>query len=125
MGTVDVYTQSLRLFRAQLQRPSDKRAIGCGVRAFEDIQESPAFSGRLGGDIYIYQRGDGQDVIDDQGAFSFGPIKAGLDFLAFKGGITANDLRLTRDGESDLPVPATANVSGTVKRNVPVYRFVG
>src|SRR4029077_14182534 len=58
-------------------------------------------SGGAGGDIYIYQRGDGQDVIDDQGAFSFGPIKAGLDFLAFKGGITASDLRLTRDGQSD------------------------
>ena len=58
-------------------------------------------SGGAGGDIYIYQRGDGQDVIDDQGAFSFGPIKAGLDFLAFKGGITPDDLKLTREGESD------------------------
>src|ERR1700756_4025480 len=38
---------------------------------------------------------------------------------------SAADFAATRDGESDLPVPATANVSGTVKRNVPVYRFVG
>src|SRR5262249_46898708 len=37
--------------------------------------------------------------------FSFGPIKAGLDFLAFKGEITPEDLRLTRDGEStDLKI---------------------
>ncbi|MCJ2189220.1 calcium-binding protein, partial [Novosphingobium beihaiensis] len=57
-------------------------------------------SGSAGGDFYIYERGDGQDVIDDQGAFSFGPIKAGIDFLRFRGDITASDLKLTRDGES-------------------------
>ncbi|MEJ2002961.1 MAG: calcium-binding protein, partial [Maritimibacter sp.] len=57
-------------------------------------------SGSAGGDYYIYERGDGQDVIDDQGAFSFGPVKAGIDFLRFQGDITADDLKLTRDGES-------------------------
>ena len=58
-------------------------------------------SGGAGGDYYIYQRGDGQDVIDDQGAFSFGAVKAWIDFLRFKGDITANDLKLYRDGASD------------------------
>src|ERR1044072_1923059 len=58
-------------------------------------------SGSAGGDYYIYQRGDGQDVIDDQGAFSFGPIKAGNDILRFLGDITASDLKLYRDGVSD------------------------
>jgi hypothetical protein len=53
-------------------------------------------SGGAAGDIYVYQRGDGLNVIDDQGNFSFGPIKAGLDFLLFRGGITENDLQLTR-----------------------------
>ena len=57
-------------------------------------------SGSAGGDIYIYSRGDGQDVIDDQGAFSFGPIKAGNDTLSFQSGITADNLKLIRDGES-------------------------
>ncbi|WP_091753513.1 calcium-binding protein [Methylobacterium sp. ap11] len=57
-------------------------------------------SGGAGGDIYVFARGDGQDVIDDQGAFSFGIAKAGIDVLAFKGGITADNLRLIRDGES-------------------------
>ena len=57
-------------------------------------------SGGAGGDIYIFQRGDGQDVIDDHGTFSFGPVKAGIDFLSFQGGITADDLKLIRDGES-------------------------
>jgi Ca2+-binding RTX toxin-like protein len=58
-------------------------------------------SGGAGGDTYIYQRGDGQDVIDDLGNFSFGPVQAGLDFLMFQGDITEDDMRLTRDGDSD------------------------
>ncbi|WP_156028661.1 calcium-binding protein [Sphingobium chlorophenolicum] len=57
-------------------------------------------TGGLGGDIYIFQRGDGHDVISERGGFSFGPIKAGVDFLVFKGNITADDLRLWRDGSS-------------------------
>ncbi|TFI58518.1 hypothetical protein E2493_09710, partial [Sphingomonas parva] len=57
-------------------------------------------SGGAGGDVYIFARGDGQDVIDERGSFSFGPIKAGLDFLQFKGDISADDLKLTRDGPS-------------------------
>ena len=35
-------------------------------------------SGGAGGDFYIYECGEGQDVIDDSGAFSFGPLKSGL-----------------------------------------------
>ena len=35
-------------------------------------------SGGAGGDFYIFERGDGQDVFDDLGAFSFGPVKAGI-----------------------------------------------
>lgn len=30
-------------------------------------------TGGLGGDIYIFQRGDGQDVFSERGGFSFGP----------------------------------------------------
>ncbi len=57
-------------------------------------------SGGAGGDIYVFQRGDGQDIIDDLGNFSFGPVKAGIDILTFKGGIASKDLKLIRDGES-------------------------
>jgi len=39
-------------------------------------------------------------VIDDQGAFSFGPIKA-ASTSRLQGRVTARDLKLTRDGESD------------------------
>jgi Ca2+-binding RTX toxin-like protein len=56
--------------------------------------------GGAGGDYYIFERGDGQDVISEEGSFSFGPIKAGMDFLVFKGNITADDLYLIRDGNS-------------------------
>ena len=58
-------------------------------------------SGGAGGDTYIFREGDGQDVINDLGSFSFGPIQAGLDFLMFRGDITSDRLKLTRDGESD------------------------
>ena len=57
--------------------------------------------GGAGGDYYIFSRGDGQDLISEQGSFSLGSVKAGLDFLAFKGDITADDLWLIRDGPSD------------------------
>ena len=57
--------------------------------------------GGWGGDIYIYERGDGQDVIDDAGGFNFGPVQGGIDFLHFRGDISSSDLKLTRDGPSD------------------------
>ncbi|WP_272490883.1 calcium-binding protein, partial [Mesobacterium pallidum] len=58
-------------------------------------------SGGVGGDTYIIEFGDGHDVIDDLGGFSFGPVKAGLDFLMFRGEeITEDTVRLTRDGAS-------------------------
>jgi Ca2+-binding RTX toxin-like protein len=55
-------------------------------------------TGGLGGDIYIFQRGDGHDVISERGGFSFGPLKAGIDFLSFRGDISVDDLKLRRDG---------------------------
>lgn len=58
-------------------------------------------SGGAGGDFYIFEAGDGSDVIDDQGAFSFGPVKAGIDFLRFRGAISADNLKLIRDGASE------------------------
>ena len=62
---------------------------------------SQYLSGGAGGDIYIVQPGDGSTTIDDQGSFSFGPVKSGLDLLVFRGGPTASNLRLTRQGGSD------------------------
>jgi Ca2+-binding RTX toxin-like protein len=59
-------------------------------------------SGGAGGDYYIFSRGDGQDVISEDGNFSFGPVKAGIDFLAFKGGITADDLYFIRKGGDEI-----------------------
>src|SRR5438874_1490716 len=82
--------------------PTGARAAmsGCSLRSMRLLSTLRA-SCSAGGDIYVYQRGDGQDVIDDVGTFSFGPLKAGLDFLMFKGGITSDDLKLVRDGASD------------------------
>ncbi|MEM7210441.1 MAG: calcium-binding protein [Pseudomonadota bacterium] len=58
-------------------------------------------SGGGGGDTYIIEMGDGHDVIDDLGNFSFGPVQAGMDFLMFRGDITQDTIRLTRDGASE------------------------
>ena len=55
-------------------------------------------TGGLGGDIYIFARGDGHDVLSERGGFSFGPLKAGIDFLKFIGDIASKDLRFTRTG---------------------------
>ena len=58
-------------------------------------------SGSAGGDFYVFERGDGKDVINDLGRFSFGPVKAGLDWLRFNGDIGTDDLKLIRDGDSE------------------------
>jgi Ca2+-binding RTX toxin-like protein len=62
---------------------------------------SQYLSGGAGGDIYIVQPGDGSTTIDDQGNAGFGPVQAGLDILDFRGGLTASNLRLTRQGASN------------------------
>ncbi|HEX8061745.1 MAG TPA: calcium-binding protein, partial [Allosphingosinicella sp.] len=74
-------------------------------------------SGNVGGDIYVFRRGDGQDVINDLGGFSFGPVKAGLDFLQFRGNITANDLYLIRDGASENLKLYIRDENGKINRN--------
>ncbi|MGL5838519.1 MAG: calcium-binding protein, partial [Sphingorhabdus sp.] len=61
-------------------------------------KENDILEGGAGGDIYIFQRGDGSDVISERGSFALGPVKAGLDFLSFRGDISADDLHLRRDG---------------------------
>jgi Ca2+-binding RTX toxin-like protein len=38
-----------------------------------DGKGNDVLTGGLGGDIYIFQRGDGHDVISERGGFSFGP----------------------------------------------------
>ena len=90
-------------FRMAMQvadpRDSDDVYVGSGSG---DVlwggKGNDVLTGGLGGDIYVFQRGDGHDVISERGGFSFGPVKAGLDFLTFRGDITADDLVLRREG---------------------------
>ncbi|MGA9581850.1 MAG: calcium-binding protein, partial [Allosphingosinicella sp.] len=74
-------------------------------------------SGNVGGDIYVFRRGDGQDVINDLGGFSFGPVKAGIDFLQFRGDISAKDLYLIRDGASDNLKLYIRDENGNINRD--------
>ncbi|MEM7683452.1 MAG: calcium-binding protein, partial [Pseudomonadota bacterium] len=69
-------------------------------------------SGGAGGDTYIIEAGDGHDVIDDLGNFSFGPVQAGMDFLMFRGDITEETIRLTRDGASENLLITILDVDG-------------
>ena len=56
--------------------------------------------GGAGGDIYVFEAGDGQDVIGENGNFSFGPIKAGIDSCASAAASPSANVRLVRDGAS-------------------------
>ena len=85
----------------QVANPRDTGDVYAGSGSGDVLwggKGNDVLTGGLGGDIYIFQRGDGQDVISERGGFSFGPIKAGIDFLSFRGDISADDLRLRRDG---------------------------
>ena len=87
-------------------RDSDDVIIGSGsLDVMWGGKGNDILRGSAGGDLYIFERGDGQDVIADSNAGSTGVLKGGLDFLQFQGDITADDLLLRRDGESvDLQV---------------------
>ncbi|MHA7827234.1 MAG: calcium-binding protein, partial [Roseovarius sp.] len=70
--------------------------------------------GGLGDDIYVYRVGDGVDVIRER---ENGPVftdwlKGGFDNLVFIGDIGADDVRLTRAGESSDLVIQTLDAEG-------------
>ncbi|HEX8665517.1 MAG TPA: calcium-binding protein [Beijerinckiaceae bacterium] len=64
----------------------------------EGLKGDDLLRGGDAGDNYYYTRGDGNDTIQDVMA---NPLLAGADTLLLLGGVTAPDLRLTRDGRSD------------------------
>ena len=89
----------------EVANPRDTNDVYTGSGATDVLwggKGNDALHGGLGGDIYVYARGDGQDVMgEDTGGGSFGPVKAGIDFIQFRGDITADDLYMTRAGRSD------------------------
>ncbi|SNB84967.1 Haemolysin-type calcium binding protein related domain-containing protein, partial [Rhodoblastus acidophilus] len=88
-------------------RTPDQVVIGSGSADVLIAGPNDYLGGGAGGDIYIYRRGDGYNVIDDQGKFSFGPVTAGLDFLVLKGGISADKVKFTRvdyEGSDSLKI---------------------
>jgi Ca2+-binding RTX toxin-like protein len=89
----------------EVANPRDTNDVYTGSGATDVLwggKGNDALHGGLGGDIYVYARGDGQDLMgEDTGGGSFGPIKAGIDFIQFRGDITADDLHMTRAGRSD------------------------
>lgn len=92
----------------EVARPADTNDAYIGSGSADVLwggRGNDVLKGGVGGDIYVFGRGDGQDVIEDGGGMAIGPIKAGIDFLNFAGGISSKDLRLVRDGASpDLKI---------------------
>ncbi|MGM0740843.1 MAG: calcium-binding protein, partial [Pseudomonadota bacterium] len=70
--------------------------------------------GGLGDDIYVYRVGDGVDVIRERenGAVYTDWLKGGFDNLVFIGDIGADDVRLSRAGESTDLVIQTLDADG-------------
>ncbi len=85
--------------------PTDENQVYTGTGSADVLwggKGNDALHGGVGGDIYIFARGDGQDVMGEGGGgISFGAVQAAIDFLQFRGDITADDLYMTRAGQSD------------------------
>jgi hypothetical protein len=83
-----VWNRFQMAFEVSLPQDGDIAVIGSGSSDVLWAGKGHQYlSGGAGGDIYIVQaEGGNLDVtIDDEGSASFGPVKAGLDFLMFKG----------------------------------------
>ncbi len=83
--------------------PKDTNDVIVGSGALDVLEGgkgNDVLQGGAGGDIYIFRVGDGQDVIDENNNSGTAPGKGGLDFVQFMGDIKAENLHLSRAGES-------------------------
>jgi len=89
-------------------RPLDLDHVIAGSVALDVLNGGKGndfLEGSSGGDVYLFARGDGQDVFSEKNPAALLPGKGGLDFIQFTGDITADDLLLTRSGtSSDLMI---------------------
>ena len=86
----------------EVSDPKDTNDVIVGSGALDVLnggRGSDVLEGRSGGDLYIFARGDGQDVVTEKNPVAMMPGKGGLDFLQFVGDISADDLHLSRQGE--------------------------
>ena len=66
-----------------------------GPNVFQGGRGNDQISGGQGADIYIFERGDGSDVIDE-----FGYDSGEIDIIRFGTGIAASDIVVSRSGEN-------------------------
>jgi Ca2+-binding RTX toxin-like protein len=88
----------------EVSDPKDTNDVIVGSGALDVLnggRGNDVLEGRSGGDLYIFARGDGQDVVTEKNPVATLPGKGGLDFLQFVGDISADDLHLSRQGEGD------------------------
>lgn len=101
----------------EVSDPKDTNDVIVGSGALDVLdggKGSDVLQGGTGGDIYLFRVGDGQDVVQENNTRPTLPGKGGLDFVQFMGDITADDLRLTRAGESDDLLIQLMNKDGTL-----------
>ena len=88
----------------EVSDPQDTNDVLIGSGALDVLEGgkgNDVLRGGAGGDLYIFRPGDGQDVVEEMNPLPLLPSKAGLDFIQFLGDVTADDLHLSRTGESD------------------------
>ncbi|MFS2036833.1 calcium-binding protein [Polaromonas sp. CT11-55] len=76
----------------------DDQLIGSGAfETLEGLSGNDVLSGGAGNDVYLFKRGDGQDIIND-----YDETLGNIDAVRFDSGISAADVRVTRDSSSNL-----------------------
>jgi Ca2+-binding RTX toxin-like protein len=101
----------LRILQAQATTGNDTIIGYDSDDTLDGFAGNDLLSGGLGQDTYLFGRGSGQDVIDENGNFSSVGADSIIDRLVFKIGVAPSDLQLSRSG-NDLIV----NIVGTADR---------
>ncbi|HLQ19030.1 MAG TPA: calcium-binding protein, partial [Tabrizicola sp.] len=101
----------------EVSDPQDDNNVYTGSGSLDVLnggKGNDVLQGSAGGDIYVFAKGDGDDVVNDFNAAAVLPSKAGLDFIQFTGDVTAEDLVLSRAGESDDLLIELKNKDGSL-----------
>ncbi len=101
----------------EVSDPQDSNNVYTGSGSLDVLnggKGNDVLQGGAGGDIYVFSKGAGDDVVNDFNASAVLPSKAGLDFIQFTGDVTADDLVLSRAGESDNLLIELKNKDGSL-----------
>jgi Ca2+-binding RTX toxin-like protein len=113
------WTRQILLDKAAGAQATDGDDVLIGSN-FADVLEgglgNDELLGRAGNDVYVYNPGDGADVIDERDSGT-SAAAAGGDTIRFGEGITAADLVLARSGTGDLLLTFASGPGSILLRN--------